>query len=112
MESFETFYRLVNSDPATEKDFWSVKRRVDAGLQRMPPGAAGEDECLLVGTSVYDSLASIESTRRSVGPLRSKLIAFGSPDGSGVVKKTRGPGHHTWWRPGDDEAWQNFTVES
>jgi hypothetical protein len=108
--SDDAFYRLVDSDPVTERDFWSLKQRVDAGLQRMPPNAEGVDECILVGTSVYEDQETITRIRGSVGPLKKKLIAVGSLDNSGVVKRTRGDGHHTWWRPVEDEAWQLFEV--
>ncbi len=111
MPSAEMFYRLVDSDPVTEQDFWSLKARVEAGLQRMPPAAATEDECVIVGTSVYASAEEINALRNSVGPLRTKQVAVGSLSNSGVVKKTRGPGHHTWWRPSADSAWQDFVVQ-
>lgn len=111
MASHETFFRLVDGSPVKEQDFWSLKQRVDAGLQRMPPQAMEEEECVLVGTSIFDDAEAVQNLRKAVGPLKRKRVAAGSLGGSGVVKKTRGPNHHTWWRPDGDEAWRDFVVQ-
>lgn len=103
------FYRLVDADPVTAQDFYSHKQRVDVGLdrpQRTPP-----DPCLAVGVSVFDGFETANSTRQAFGALRKKQLAAGSLASSGVVKRTgERAGHHTWWRPADDTAWQSFVV--
>ena len=109
MVSHETFYRLVDTDPVTEQDFFSHKQRVEAGLQR--PLRTPPDPCLAVGVSVFDAPERASQTQRAFGALRKKKLAAGSLAGSGVVKRTGDrPGHHTWWRPADDASWQNFVV--
>lgn len=110
MASDDTFYRLVSNDPVTEQDFWSYHQLLAAGKtqqrRRLP------DPCLAVGVSVFDTAENVGKTRRAFGALRKKRVASGSLSGSGVVKETAKDGHHTWWRPVGDEAWQGFVVTS
>ncbi len=108
VESSEVFYRLVDSDPVSEQDFWSYRQLLDAGLER--PRRSDPDPCLAVGVSIFDSPENAARVRGAFGALRSKRIAAGDLDGSGVVKQTGRRGHHTWWRPADDTAWQGFAV--
>lgn len=107
--SSDTFYRLVDDEPpVTEQDFWSYQQLVEAGLQR--PHRSPPDACMAVGVSVFDTEESAARTRRAFGALRKKALAAGSLSDSGVVKQTGKPGHHTWWRPVGDGAWQGFVM--
>lgn len=110
VDSNATFFRLVSASPPNESDFWSHKARVDAGLDR--PRTGRVDECLAVGVSVFDEAESALTMKAAVPALRDRHIAAGSMDGSGVVKRTgKTDGHHTWWRPSGDLAWQGFEVQ-
>ena len=93
-----------------------------AGLSQ-PPRALGArrtqeaklvHDCQAAGLSVYADLDDIKHQRKSVGPMRSKHIALGRVDGSGVMKPTPPAhsknSHHTLWRYADDECWDNFQV--
>lgn len=107
--SSDTFYRLVDSDPVSEQDFYSHKQRLELGLDR--PMRTPPDACLAVGVSLFDGVESATATQRAFGALRRKHLATGSLAGSGVVKRTGNrEGHHTWWRPASDVAWQDFAV--
>lgn len=108
MASTETFYRLVRSDPALEQDFWSYQQLLAAGLER--PRLRTPDPCIAAGVSVFATVEGVSNVRKAFGALRSMRVASGSLSGSGVVKETGRDGHHTWWRPVADEAWQGFVV--
>lgn len=106
--SHEVFYRLVESAPPGEGDFWSHRELVAAGKQK---ARRNVDPCLAAGVSIFDSQGEAEKTRASVPALRDRLLATGSPSGSGVLKQTgHNKSHHTWWRPLLDEAWACFEV--
>lgn len=108
MVSHDMFYRLVDSDPVREQDFWSYKQLLDAGIER--PRSTEPDSCMAVGVSVFDTRENADRVRGAFGALRRKHVASGSLDGSGVVKQTGRQGHHTWWRPVDDSVWRDFVV--
>jgi hypothetical protein len=103
-------YRIVDTEPPTERDFLSHPALVALG-ERAPRNYP--DECMAAGLSVFDSHGAAERTRQSVGPMRNKFIAAGSINNSGrIMQTTTKSEHHTWWRPASDAQWTNFQVVS
>lgn len=103
------FYRLVFGEELSERDFLSNYKE----KPRRFDGWDGALLCQAMGTSLCASQEDIEYTRDSVGPLRSRLIAHGAIDGSGVMAATPAkgkPSHHTWWRPLGEDKWKDFSV--
>ncbi|MDA8210192.1 MAG: hypothetical protein M0Z92_14495 [Actinomycetota bacterium] len=102
------FYRLVDSSPPTETDFAS---HVELELRGTPRRKTITDEhrCVACGVSLFSDLSEIKKLRKSVGPMRKKLIASGNLTDE-VVALTGKGSHHTWWRRTDDISWQAFSV--
>lgn len=96
----------------TEQDFLSHTERVALGLARLRRNAS-YSACELAGTSVFEQYDQANRMRELFGPMRNKQIAAGSLASSGVVKRTNpsSDGHHTWWRPEEDNAWSSFEAQ-
>lgn len=105
-----SFYRLVAGDPPTPGDFENHLQLRAAGT--INPKRVFPDDCMAAGLSILSEKQDAEGLRESVGPLRSKLIAYGEITGHGVFKATpsRFKSHHTWWLPGDTDPHPNFAV--
>lgn len=105
-----SFYRLVDSDPPTQRDFMNHHELLAAGRFR---SRFWPDDCIAAGLSVFGDVADAQKTRAAVGPLRKKKIAVGEITGAGRMKHTPRHSkctHHTWWRTADDAAWEGFEV--
>lgn len=88
-----TFYRIVRSNPPTERDFWSHKQ---LGIPLLDPS----NERLWEGVSAFDSLAQARKKARRF-PDKGDFIAVLriTPD-SGIAFAQTGrkrEGHHTLW---------------
>jgi hypothetical protein len=86
------FFRLVKSNPATERDFISKKARFP---KREFPG----EECIARGLSGLDTQTAAEHVRR-LPPWKNKrmlICRVRLSAGAGKIMRTRGPNHLTWW---------------
>lgn len=101
-------YRLVGSNPPSPDDFLSHVELANLGRMRR----YWQDDCRASGLSVCSNLDDIKRLRSSIGPLRSKEIALGNTDGTGVMMATPAPNagdsHHTWWLRIPHAVWTRF----
>jgi hypothetical protein len=105
-----SFYRLVEANPPVARDFMSHIELQNAGI--IPLKRSFADDCKAAGLSIFAERQDAENVRESVGPLRSKLIAYGDITDQGVMRHTpsRHKSHHTWWLPVDTEPHPRFAV--
>lgn len=88
----KTVFRLVLNEPPSDSDFLSYKEEDKDGMW---PGK----ECEACGVSVYNSYKRADETKRKYkSKFKLHNIAKGTikPE-AGVVKRTGGGGHFTWW---------------
>lgn len=88
------YFRLANSSPATSADFFSQ--------QRLQPGKVftgnGVDGCIARAVSLFQDKEDAEK-RRKLPKFRHAAIAKVSLEPKdGVMKKTFGSSHYSWWR--------------
>jgi hypothetical protein len=100
-----TFYRFVETDPPTARDFAS---NFLLGRPRRPQAGETEDEWR--GLSVFDSPDAARAMLRRVPRFRRRLLAqLELPDDAPVrIAKTFGPGHYTLW--GDPQRLRDAVV--
>lgn len=83
-------YRLIRATPPCNDDFRSLRAL-------RPEGAWDLDECQVRGLSVFDNTDAAANVAR-LPRMKSRIICrVRLHDGAGFIKKTSGPGHHTWW---------------
>lgn len=105
------FFRLVEHSVIQDSDFWSQNQEFISGIRQRRFWLDDQD-CQFSACSVYGEFEDAEQTRKSVGPLKHKLIALGTLTGSGklLASPTKGNSHHDWWRVQDDQSWETFEV--
>lgn len=88
--SVPRYYRGVTSGSPGERDFMSNK-----ALGKDPRGPELDNPGVVEGVSVFDSLDIAKSKTATVSGVThfAKVV----PDGVGVIRKTLGKGHYTWW---------------
>jgi len=88
----ETYYRLVDSIPPTDSDFWSQRKK-------QPKMRFNTTECIARGCSVFSVRSACDRVLKMKGHRGQMVARFSLPPSSGVVKQTLGdPKHHSWWR--------------
>ncbi len=90
-----TFYRLTDSFPPNETDFLPT-------VIRFPRDKCPVDPCIEKSVSIWDDLQCMMNRAGKIGTLKTKKpVSFILSNESGVVKKTFGKGHCSWWRYAD-----------
>lgn len=94
-EAFEpnnlVFFRLVETYPPSEIDFYSAKKR--------SPNRKYIDECTLRSCSIFLTYAACDKARKAYSKLRNMtIVQIVLPPESGVVQQTfSDPNHYSWW---------------
>jgi hypothetical protein len=88
----QVFYRLCQSNPASSQDFLS--NRFLCPTCNFP----NVSECIALSLSVFIDMEKCLNIRRLPRHKNSKVMYFQIKDGDGLVLKTSGPGHYSWWR--------------
>jgi hypothetical protein len=84
-----TVYRLVRTIPATDDDFRSQRAEHEEKYF--------SNECLARGLSVHALLKDSEMAAKLPTLKGRQPCAIRLPAGSGHLKQTGKPSHHTWW---------------
>lgn len=88
------FHLVKSEDFSHDEDF------VPLALRHPNDPRVGKLRCQCCGLSVFTEREDVEAVRRRLPPLRSTLVAKGElKPGHGVVLRTGGRSHHTWWVP-------------
>jgi hypothetical protein len=88
-----TVFRIAASDPATDSDLHS-HRKIN------PDKIYPVDECRACSLSVYDDYeATLNVTKLPAFKKKTNFILqLNLKSGDGLIQKTSGPNHYSWWR--------------
>ena len=87
----EQFYRLVDTMPPKDEDFYSSRKL-------HPDWSARQSECIESACSLFDTFSQCVEQRK-FPLLRAKMVAMITlPPESGFIRKTVSKGHCSWWR--------------
>lgn len=89
-----TFYRLAEDSLPKCSDFWSHRKL-------WPSKKFNTTECLAMSLSVYTDPAQLEALKLMKPHAKKAIVAVNLTSSAGLVKKTFGPHHHSWWRNAD-----------
>lgn len=88
------FYRIAKGLPTESEDYFSQRRlqpdKVFIG--------EGIDECIVRSVSLFCTEADAEKRLRLPKFKSQILVAIDLEPKDGVIKKTFGPSHYSWWR--------------
>ena len=88
------YYRIVGGIPSKTEDYFSQRRLQPTKTFH----GEGIDECVIRSVSLFDSIDA--ATKRLLLPKfrTHKVAVVQLEEKDGVVKKTFGPSHYSWWR--------------
>ena len=101
------YYRIANRNPTTSTDFFSQKKlqpdKVFIGK--------GIDDCIVKSISLFSDRKEIEK-RMKLPKFRKGVIAeVRLEPKDGMIKKTFGAAHYSWWRTNEFEVSQAKVLE-
>ena len=86
------YYRLVETVPPTERDFWSHRKLY-------PTKAFRTDECVARSVSLFATMDACGQAAKLPSLKKKHTVTIALPPGSGVLKQTgRSLDHFSWWR--------------
>ena len=104
--SSRDFFRLVRSDPPTEKDFMSQR------AEQPNRSFDGVTECQARGLSVFAERKESEKALK-IPRLRGRLVCRVVLEaGAGHIQQTGKVSHYTWWPLADFDILEHCTVEN
>lgn len=94
------FYRIAQDVPTKDNDYFSQRK-----LNPLKT-FEGIDECILRSVSVFSSIE--EASKRLLLPKfrNNKIVIVRLTPKDGVIKKTFGPCHYSWWRTKEFDYYQ------
>lgn len=91
------FFRIAKGLPTESEDYFSQRHlqpdKVFVG--------EGIDECIVRSVSVFDNLDQAKMRLRLPKFRKQTIVAVELEPTDGVIKKTFGPSHYSWWRSTD-----------
>lgn len=101
------YYRIANGNPATSADFFSQKRLQPDKIFT----GEGIDDCIVKSISLFSDRKEIEK-RLKLPKFRKGVIAeVRLEPKDGMIKKTFGNAHYSWWRTNEFEVSQAKVLE-
>ena len=101
------YYRIANGNPATSADFFSQKRLQPDKIFT----GEGIDDCIVKSISLFSDRKEIEK-RLKLPKFRKGVIAEVKLEPKdGMIKKTFGYAHYSWWRTNEFEVSQAKVLE-
>ena len=101
------YYRIANGNPATSADFFSQKRLQPDKIFT----GEGIDDCIVKSISLFSDRKEIEK-RLKLPKFRKGVIAeVRLETKDGMIKKTFGNAHYSWWRTNEFEVSQAKVLE-
>lgn len=89
-----TFYRIAKGLPTESNDYFSQRR-----LQPTKEFTGeGIDECITRSVSLFQSAEEARKRLRLPKFRNQQIVVVELTPADGVVKKTFGPAHYSWWR--------------
>ncbi len=93
----ETFYRLVNGQPATSEDF--ISQRAEFPWKDF----LNIDKCIIRAVSIFKVKEDCEKMLKFPRHKTKSVYTLELAESDGVVKQTFKPSHHSWWRTSNFE---------
>lgn len=88
------YYRIANGNPATTEDFFSQRKlqpdRVFKGL--------GINECITKAVSLFSQKEEAEKRLKLPKFKKANIALVKLESKDGMIKKTFGTAHYSWWR--------------
>lgn len=88
------YYRIANGDPVTSEDFFSQRK--------MYPDKAfkgeGIDECVIKSVSLFSEKSEVMKRMKLPKFKKATIVKIQLTAKDGVMKKTFGFAHYSWWR--------------
>lgn len=107
IETSREVFRLVRTNPPTEKDFKSKR------AENLVPKPQRVSECVFCGVSVFPKRRDAVAKTRKLPNFKGLLVCRVTlTAGAGKIQKTSPGGHHTWWPLADFDILDNCEVES
>ena len=101
------YYRIANGNPATSADFFSQKRLQPDKIFT----GEGIDDCIVKSISLFSDRKEREK-RLKLPKFRKGVIAEVKLEPKdGMIKKTFGNAHYSWWRTNEFEVSQAKVLE-
>lgn len=94
MPSQGTYYRIVSGVPTETRDYFSQRH---LHPEKMFIGE-GIDECIVRSVSLFDNKEAAVRRLRLPKFRNQKVAVVHLNPKDGVMKKTFGPSHYSWWR--------------
>ena len=91
------FFRMVESSPPTDRDFWSHRRI-------WPDRKFSTSECRARSVSLFERVDDCTKLRKLPLHKDKFVVRVRLPSGSGVLKQTGEYSHHSWWRTKEFEV--------
>ncbi len=94
------YYRIANGNPATTEDFFSQKKLQPDIIFR----GLGIDECVTRAVSLFSEKGEAERRLKLPKFKKANIALVTLEPKDGMIKKTFGIAHYSWWRT------KNFNV--
>lgn len=88
------YYRIANGDPAKSEDFFSQKKLQPDKIFK----GEGIDECVARAISLFSNREEAEKRLKLPKFKNAKIALVTLELKDGVLKKTFGVAHYSWWR--------------
>ena len=96
------YFRIANGNPATSEDFFSQRKlRPDKVFK-----GAGIDECIIKSISLFSNRREIEKRMKLPKFKKAVIAEVKLEPKDGMMKKTFGFAHYSWWRTNDFKVLQ------
>lgn len=94
MPASGTYYRIAKGVPTESEDYFS-QRRLQPDKVFLGEGI---DECIVRSVSLFSTLPDAQKRLRLPKFRKDIVVTVDLQPKDGVIKKTFGPAHYSWWR--------------
>ena len=101
------FYRIANGNPATSANFFSQRRLQPNKVFR----GEGIDDCIVKSIYLFSDKKEIEKRMKLPKFKKAVIAEVKLEPKDGMIKKTFGVAHYSWWRTNDFNVSQAKVLE-
>ncbi|WP_455666965.1 hypothetical protein [Phocaeicola sp.] len=94
------YYRIANGNPAQSEDFFSQRKLRPNNI------FMGVDECVARAISLFSDKQEVEKRLKLPKFKHATIAIVKLMPKDGMIKKTFGPAHYSWWRTKDFDVSQ------
>ena len=100
------YYRIANGNPASSEDFFSQRKMHPDKVFR----GEGIDDCIVKSISLFSDKKEIERRMKLPKFKKAVIAEVRLMPKYGMIKKTFGVAHYSWWRTHDFDVLQAKVV--